>query len=273
MIKGMTGFAQKKFSFKGMRGVVEIKSLNNRYLEIVCHLPVGFNAFEDKIKKILEPQIKRGRINVAINFLNKPSTTVVLNQTLAKEYLLSVKKMQKSLHLKGAISLAEVVNLPGVVSLKEKQVSLPLLWKKIEGVLKQTRDALLKERISEGRCLYQDICRRVAQIHNALRQTQRRLKTIICQKTKMLSQEELSAFLKSSDINEELVRIKFHLNTLSQRSKSNDSAGKELDFICQELLREINTTAAKMPDKEITTYAIQIKSQIERIREQAQNIE
>ncbi|MDP2940465.1 MAG: YicC/YloC family endoribonuclease [Candidatus Omnitrophota bacterium] len=274
MIKGMTGFAQSQFSFQGVKGNVEIKSLNSRHFETVSHLAPGFNAFEDKIKKIVGRKIKRGRINVVINFLTPvPRGSVVLNESVAREYVSKLKHLKRSLKVKDTISLSQIINLPGVLSLEEKQISLPSLWLKIEAALNHAMDVLLKARLSEGRCLGTDIAKWIKQIHGSIRQMQKRAQTVIAKKTQELTTEELSAFLKSSNINEELARLNFHLDSLKKRLKSNDSVGKELDFICQELLREINTAGAKLADKDISACAIQIKSGIEKIREQAQNIE
>ncbi len=273
MIKGMTGFAQSDFIFQAAKGTVEIRSLNNRYFDLACHLPPGFGSFEERVKKILEQKIKRGRITVIVNFLSRPSPKITLNQPLAREYLLSLKKLQKSLNLKDKISFPELVKLPGVFTVHENHIPAATLWAKIEIALKRALEDFLKSRAKEGKCLYSDISRNIRQIQNTLRRMHKSAQLVIQAKSKLLSDEEVSSFLKSSCINEELIRLEFHLHSLQERLKSNDSVGKELDFICQELLREINTSGAKLPDKQVSSCAIKIKSDIEKIREQVQNIE
>lgn len=273
MIKGMTGFGRQEFNCQGVKGMVEIKSLNNRYFDLVCHLPTGFNAFEEQIKKILESKIKRGRITVVINLLQKPTPRLVLNRTLAREYLLSLKKLSQLLKIKQDISSVELLKLPGIFSLEETQVAAHLLWLKIEPVFKKAAAGLMKHRAKEGRFLLRDILQHAKEIRSTLKEMRRKAEAFIRRKAKLLEPEELASFLKSSDINEEITRLNFHLNSLQERMNANDSVGKELDFICQELLREVNTSGAKLADKEVASCAIKIKSDIEKIREQVQNVE
>jgi uncharacterized protein (TIGR00255 family) len=273
MIKGMTGFAQKRFNFKGISGNVGIRSLNNRYFDLACHLPSGLNAFEERIKNILAKHLKRGRVTVLVSFLSKPALKVKQNLPLAKEYLSSLKKLQRALNLKEKAPLLEIIKFPGVFSVEESEVPLALLWQKIEPVLKKALENLLESRLKEGRALFIDISQHIRRIQTTLAQMRRASDGVIRQKSKTLSGEEFSSFVKSSNIDEEMTRIKFHLNSLKARLKSVDSVGKELDFICQELLREVNTCGAKLPDKNVTAFAIKIKSDIEKIREQVQNIE
>lgn len=273
MIKSMTGFAEERFSLKEVKGTAEIKSLNNRYFDLVCHLPIGFSAFEERIKKIFGEKLKRGRVTVLVNFLSKPFPKIILNQPLAKEYLLSLKKLKKSLKLKGEISLAEITKLAGVFVIQENHLPAAALWKGIESALIKALNNLLKSRAVEGKFLCRDISGNIKQIRISLKQMQKAAEAVTRNKSRFLCGEELASFLKSSNIDEEITRLKFHLNTLEQRLKSNDSVGKELDFICQELLREVNTSGAKLADKAVSGCAIKIKSDIEKIREQVQNIE
>ncbi len=273
MIKGMTGFSRSEFSFQGFKGSVEIKSLNNRNFDLACHFPPGLGALEERAKKILEQEFKRGRITVLINFLHKPCLRVSVNQALAQEYLSSLKKIQKALNLKGEIYLSEIVKMPGVLSVEEIPIPGQLLSEKIAIALRQAAESLLRSRSREGACLAKDISAKINHIQKTLMQMQQAAEKVFKRGESALSSDEFSAFLRSSNINEELIRLRFHLNSLKNLLKSRDSVGKELDFICQELLREINTSGAKLPDKQVSSCAIKIKSAIEKIREQVQNIE
>jgi len=272
MIRGMTGFGQAKGEAAGGRFVLEIKSLNHKFLDVVLHLPPGFNVFESRINKLVQKKTRRGRITVALNFSLPPKQNIVLNKSLALDYYKSLKALNKQLGLNDAIKLNDVVSLSGVVEIQGAKISSDI-WPKINTALNQALSALIKMREQEGASIYQDVNSKLQQLQSTLAQIPSRAKVIVTQKSKSLPQEELGLFLKNSDINEEVSRLKYHINNFQKKLRMPVVSGKELDFIAQELQREINTVGAKLPDTQITSSVIKIKDLIEKIREQLQNVE
>jgi uncharacterized protein (TIGR00255 family) len=228
--------------------------------------------FEEKIKKQIQKKLKRGRVVVALTFNVAPRQQVVLNHSLARDYFNVLKTLHRELGLKEPIKLSDVVSLSGIVEIQHAQISSDV-WPKLSSAVAEALENLLKMRQAEGASIYNDISGKLKLLQDELFLIPRRAKVIIAQKSKFLSAEELPIFLKSSDINEELSRLKYHLNNCRNKLKKQLVSGKELDFISQELQREINTVGAKLPDTQITSSVIKIKDLIEKIREQLQNVE
>jgi len=272
MIKGMTGFGQAQREVLGGRFSLEIKSLNHKFLDTVFHLPQGFGMFEERIKKQIKKKLKRGRIVVSMNFNVPPRQNVILNKSLAKDYFNRLKALKKQLGLKEPIKLNDVISLSGIVEVQHSQISSDA-WPKITSAVAEALDNLVEMRHTEGMSIHNDIYSKLYQLQEALVIIPRRAKIIISQKRKALSAEELPLFLKSTDINEEITRLKYHINNFRSKVKKQSVSGKELDFISQELQREINTVGAKLPDTQITSSVIKMKDLIEKIREQLQNVE
>jgi uncharacterized protein (TIGR00255 family) len=273
MINGMTGFGRQNFSSPQAKGFIEIRSLNHKYFDIVFHLPQGFGIFEERLKRLLHSRISRGRVTVSLVFTSRPEDKITVRQDIAKNYLKTFKSLNKSLHLKSDLGLSSVITLPGVIRCEDTQVSPDDLWPCVEKAANAALSNLLKLRRREGDALRRDIGEKIKRINAALRIFPPRIKEIAAGKKKILSHEEFSAFLRASDINEELTRLSYHLNTLKSKLSDGKGAGKEMDFISQELQREINTIGAKLLDKTVSETVIRIKSLVEKIREQLQNIE
>ncbi|MFH1655168.1 MAG: YicC/YloC family endoribonuclease [Candidatus Omnitrophota bacterium] len=272
MTIGMTGFGQAQRQVLGGRFSLEIKSLNHKFLDTVFHLPPGFGMFEEKIKKQIRKKLKRGRVVVSLSFSVPARQKVVLNKALARDYFNNLKTLNRQLGLKEPIKLSDVVGLSGIVEIQHTQVSSDI-WPKISSAVAEALENLMEMRKTEGMSIYNDIFSKLKQLQEALVLIPRRAKIIISQKSKFLAPEELPLFLKSADINEEVTRLKYHVNNFRNKLKKPTVSGKELDFISQELQREINTVGAKLPDTQITTSVIKIKDFIEKIREQLQNVE
>lgn len=272
MIKGMTGFGQAQRQAGGGTFLLEIKSVNHKFLDIVFHLPPGFNIFERKIKNIIQKKIKRGRVTVAINFSLPPRQNIIVNKSLAKDYYNGLKILNKQLGLKDAISLNDIVGLSGVVEVQNAKVSSDM-WPKINSALNEALYKFIEMRQQEGSSIQHDINSKLHNIQSLLSKIPERAKVIVNQRKKELSQDELPLFLKSADINEEITRLRYHVNSFQNKLKKQVASGKELDFISQELQREINTIGAKLPDVQITSNVIKIKDSLEKIREHLQNVE
>jgi len=275
MIKSMTGFgAVKGFISPWGRINLEIRSINHRFLDIVLHLPEGFLHLEQKLKDEISKKVKRGHVILRLEInplqLKKP----VLNKRLIKEYYFSLNQISRQLNLKDKnININTLAELPGVWTM-QSQSSLSLSWVKIKPLVKEALNRLLQGRLQEGRALYKDLATRAQRLGKNLKKIKVRFKKVIKQRVRLYNtEEEKNSFLRSSDINEEVVRLSFHLKNFTRCLKNKKSAGKELDFILQEMQRETNTIGAKSIDAFISNRVVRAKSEIEKMREQVQNVE
>ncbi len=275
MIHSMTGFgvAQGKNSAFG-RISVELRSINHKFLEVVLHMPEGFLFLEDRIKKEIDAKLSRGRVTCAINISRVQAENVFINRALLKKYHKALKSLQHEFGLKEGISLDALIRLPGVFSLEESEIDRTAIWPRLKLLLDKALEDLLRVRRKEGLALQAFLKKRAGALKKDLDYIKSRFNNAVKAKTvRMKSDEERMFFLKDSDIAEEMERLSFHIKNFAQKLDGKGAVGKELDFIAQEMQREANTMVAKSFDASISARVVQLKSQIEKIREQVQNIE
>jgi len=275
MISSMTGFGshEAEIDFLG-RLSVELRCTNHKFTESVFHLPEGMISLEDKLKKEIEGRIRRGRVYCAININGQMAQGIFVNRKLLKSYLHELNAIKKEFHIDDGLSLDSLIRLPGILALKENKPTGTHIWAKLRPVFSQALSNLLKARQKEGKALASLLKKRSELLKKDLVFIKRRF--VVAAKNKMNSiqqEEERLAFLKSADIAEEIDRLHFHIRNFQAKIAKGQAIGKELDFITQEMQREANTLAAKSFDLIISGRAVQMKSQIEKIREQVQNIE
>lgn len=275
MLISMTGFGSKEGEIPLFGKVsVELRSTNHKFLEVVLHMPEGFLSLEDRIKKEIEARAKRGRITCVININGSKAPSVFINEKLLKNYLSVLEKAKRQFQLTGEVGLGTLIQLPGVLSLTESRLPKEKIWPGLRLLLKGAVDNFAKTRQKEGRALYMYLKSRGQILKTEVDAVQTRFKGVVEDKTaKMKTSEERNSFLKDTDITEEIERLSFHIKNFSHKLTKNIPVGKELDFIAQEMQREANTIAAKSCDSVLSVKVIHIKSQIEKIREQVQNIE
>lgn len=275
MLTSMTGFGSKEGEVPLFGKIsVELRSTNHKFLEIVLHMPEGFLSLEDRIKKEIEAKAKRGRITCVININGGKAPSVAINEKLLKNYLVVLGKAKRQFQLTGEVGLGTLIQLPGVLSLTENSAPKEKIWPVLRVLLKAAVDNFAKTRQKEGRALYSYLKSRGQILKEELDAVEGRFKSVLEGKTvKMKTSEEQSGFLKDADISEEIERLAFHIKNFNHKILKSIPVGKELDFIAQEMQREANTIAAKSCDSMLSVKIIQIKSQIEKIREQVQNIE
>ncbi len=275
MLISMTGFGSKDGELPLFGKVsVELRSTNHKFLEIVLHMPEGFLSLEDRIKKEIEAKAKRGRITCVININGGKAPSVFINEKLLKNYLSVLGKAKRQFQLTGEVGLGTLIQLPGVLSLTESSVPKEKIWPGLRILLKGAVDNFAKTRQKEGGALYSYLKSRGQILKEELDAVEGRFKSVLEDKTaKMKTSEERNSFLKDADISEEIERLSFHIKNLNHKFAKSIPVGKELDFIAQEMQREANTIAAKSCDSLLSVKVIHIKSQIEKIREQVQNIE
>ncbi len=273
MIKGMTGFGTADFAYNNVEGVVEIKTVNHRYLDIGFYLPSGCDGVEIKLKEVIAKEIKRGRVNVSFKILTRPKKDVKFNKETLRDYLRQAKLLKKELQIGGDLTIADLIHLPGVVETTEQTMSIKRICGGLEGAVKKALQGVMMMRKREGKALAKDIGEQIKRILFICNEIQKREKQIKKVKRKKFTTEEFSAFQKSIDVNEEIKRLQHHAKEIRQLLRATSPAGKRIDFIAQEMQRETNTIGSKLQDKIVSHKVILLKSKIEKIREQTQNVE
>ena len=292
MIKSMTGFGKGEYRFKGGSVIAELKTVNHKFFDASLKLPEAIAPFEDRIKELLQKNVQRGKINVNIIYDNKAHKHefITINRKLAKSYYAGLEGLKKHLGLKDSLGMKDMMALPGIITCEVTQAGLSDLWAKIEKALSAALSDLVKSREKEGKATCRDLSKRVDNIIELLAGIKSRAHLNIkeyrdkfADRIKDLTrghaidkgrlEMEVAIFAKSSDISEEIERLKNHLSNLKRTISLNGEAGKRIDFIAQELHREINTIGSKSGDFKISKNVIDIKGEIEKIREQAKNIE
>jgi len=274
-MQSMTGFGSKEVEMPSFGKIsVELRSTNHKFLETVFHLPEGFLCLEDKIKKEIEIKIKRGRLVCAITINGSRNPNVFINKALLKSYIATLDGVKKQFHIKEGPSIDTLVHLPGVLSLGEHKIQSSSIWPKLRVLVKGALDELVKTRKKEGKATYVHLKVRAGQLQSSLEIVKARFKKALKDKLNAFNtDEERASFLKDTDVSEEIERLAFHIKNFKNKISKSEPIGKELDFIAQEMQREANTLAAKTFDVAISGRVVQMKGQIEKIREQAQNIE
>ncbi|MDO8489259.1 MAG: YicC/YloC family endoribonuclease [Candidatus Omnitrophota bacterium] len=253
---------------------MELKCTNHKFLETVFNLPEGLISLEDKLKKEIESRIRRGRIYCAINIKDQVIHGIFVNRKLLKNYLHELNSIKKEFKIEDGLTLDSLIRLPGILSLKENKPTGSHIWDKLKPVFLQALMNLLRARQKEGAALAGLLKNRSELLNKDVLFVKQRFAVAIKNRIKKIqTPEERLAFQKSADIAEEIDRLHFHIKNFQHKIASGGSVGKELDFITQEMQREANTLAAKSFDLVISGRAVQMKSQIEKIREQVQNIE
>jgi len=292
LIKSMTGFGRGETNSDVLKINIEMKSVNHRYCEIVLHMPRSMNVLEDGIKRVIQEKIGRGRIDVFVNLHISSSdrTKVKVDETLAASYIQAVKELKEKLPLTGETTVTELLQLPGVFSLEESEVDIEQWWPDIRAALEQARAGLMDMRLREGDRLAADIQARSVRIAAFVDQIEQRSPVVVEEYRERLRQRlhdlldsgtldparldaEVVLLAERSSIAEEIVRLKSHLVQLGDDLELDTPVGRKLDFLLQEFNREINTISSKSSDLTINRTVVEVKSELEKIREQIQNIE
>lgn len=294
MIKSMTGYGRSE-SVKGDRNyVVEIKSLNHRYLEISLRTPLTLSPLEVDIKKKIGEQFSRGRIDAIIrmDFSNgqEGEGRYELNLPLVRNYYEMLVKLKQELNLKDDVTLQTITGLRDVFVQSEPGLDIAVISAELGKVLDEAMAALKEMRKTEGENLFRDLTTRIDLIERALdsiaisapyvvREYQKRVAARIREITEGMAvdeirlNQEVAVMAEKSDITEEVVRLRSHIHQFGELIKSDETAGRKIDFLIQEMIREVNTIGSKSSDLEISRHIVEIKSELTKLREQAQNIE
>ncbi len=292
MIQSMTGYGKCEKTVNDKIITVEIKSVNSRYMEYSSRLPKGFAFLDDKLKKLLSESISRGKVELmlACHSITESDMTVSANIGLAKEYYDAINNIKQELGLKSSLSAEDISRYPDVLLMQKSQKNEEQLWEDIKSVAIIAIENYIKMREIEGESLVKDILQRLEFISKAvltIDETSKdrlqkyrdklyaRLKEVlennIIDEARILT--EAAIFADKTSVDEETVRLSSHIEQYKAILSEGGVAGRKLDFLTQELNRETNTIGSKCNEISVTQLVIDMKAEIEKIREQVQNIE
>lgn len=292
MTRSMTSFARAVGSAKENHWAVEIRSVNHRYFEFSVKLPPAVNALENQVRDLVKSDLKRGKIMVSVSRDGESAKDrrLAFDDEAVSFYIGSLQKLKKRFKLSGEVTVSDVLRFPGAFINEESQEDPEEQWTSIKKVLTRALTEAGKSRELEGGKLAQDILQRLDTIEQTVKKIeklskaeperlrkklQERVEQLLADRTKDSErlEREVAFLAERSDITEETVRLRSHLALFRSRLKAEGEVGRELDFLCQEMNREINTMGSKSQLFEISTEVVSVKGELEKIREQIQNIE
>ncbi|HZK56127.1 MAG TPA: YicC/YloC family endoribonuclease [Desulfosporosinus sp.] len=292
MANSMTGFGRGEASVGGYQFTIELKSVNHRFLEILVRAPRHLVGFEEQIRKTLQGKFQRGRIEVSVNLVKTEAMKrlVKVDKDLALSYDKILKDLALALHTTYETDVYRLVAFPEILSVVDPEIELDILWGACTEALKLASDSFAQMRSIEGEKLASDLLQRLDFITQSLQHIAERSPLVVSDYQErlqdriqtLLKEVELDAtrlanevvyFADRASITEELVRFESHLAQGREALRSNDSVGRRLDFLIQEMNREINTIGSKANDLKIGQQVVGIKSELEKVREQIQNLE
>ena len=287
----MTGFGRAKYENEGRIYTVEIKSVNHKYSDISIKLPRFLNYIEDKIRKTISKSISRGKIDVFITFENYSSkgTNIKVNRELAKQYLEELRELENETNIDFRLSVVDISRFPEILKIEDDE-NEEIIEEEVLIATQMALDKFINMRQIEGQRLVEDIEERVVEIKDKVEKIEKlsenlvqdyinKLETRVNEllQTSVVDEnriaQEIVIFSDKSSIEEELTRLKSHLGQFLDLLKLSSPIGKKMDFLVQEINRETNTIGSKANSLDITNLVVEIKTEVENIREQIQNIE
>ena len=288
----MTGYGHGEIDHGGTKFSVELNSVNRKQSDIVINLPRDLAELEPRIRQTINENISRGRTNVVVTFHNNPNGArpLALDTELARSYHEAMRSLQKELNAPGEITISTVLQAPGVMRFTEQAVKSEEAWPSIDRALRAALAELIKMREREGRHLAKDLIHRLKAIRKKLKEIRalhpdvvKRYRASLIDRIQKAGLpiatdderllKEISFFADRADVSEELTRLESHLAQFAHHLRRNEPAGRTLEFITQEIFRELNTLGAKANDAAITQRVVACKAELEKIREQVQNLE
>lgn len=293
MIKSMTAYGQGEYEWNGTVFSADVKSLNNRYRDIILHLPASLQGLEDFIRAHISSRVGRGRIELSIQVDKKYKETnydFELNRPLIRSYLDMFKQLGEEFGLDKKIGPDDLLQIKDIFYMKAREIDADESRAAVQEVLAQALDSLDSMRNQEGRAIEEDISKRLAIIKERLDYIEEKSPLVVEEyKEKLRSrigmisdgmkldegrlEQEVAIFANRCDITEEVVRARSHLAQFYNYMSMQEAVGRRLDFLIQELNREINTISSKASNASISANAVEVKAELEKIREQIQNIE
>lgn len=292
MIKSMTGFGRCLESIGGKDILVEIKSVNHRYYEFSARVPRAYGYLEEKLKGFLQGKISRGKVEVGVTVYNAEAEneSIEVNRDVAKQYITALRSANEELGLTDDLTLSKLMRLPDIFNVRKTEADEDTVWDGVKTVAGKALDNFIAMREAEGRKMRDDVLSRLGYITELVGKieqkspetTEKYRKRLYDKLSDILNDKnideqriitEAAIFSEKIAVDEETVRLRSHIHQCRELLDSDEAVGRKLDFLIQEFNREANTIGSKAQDIEITKIVVELKSEIEKIREQIQNIE
>ena len=293
MIKSMTGYGRGEYSNSGYNMKIEIKTVNHRYNDISVRMPRHMCYLEESIKKMIKENISRGKVDVYVNleYVGGAPIDIKVDMELARSYRDSLERINSELELPGEIRINNVLSLSDIIKTEKKEIDEELLWEVVRVSLEEALEDLMGMKYREGQELQDDMIANLDQVDIILEEIELRSPEVVREYRDKLRiridelldgsieidddklSHEVAYFADKSNINEEVIRLKSHIGQFREILKEEETVGRKLDFLMQEMNREINTIGSKANDVHISSRVVAVKAEIEKIREQVQNLE
>lgn len=288
----MTGYGRGEVDAEGVKFSVELNSVNRKQSDIVINLPREFSELEPLVRQAINEKLSRGRTNVNVNYQQgtNGARKLALDTSLARSYHDAMRALQRELNAPGEITIDKILAAPGVMKLAEDNMNAAQAWPAVERALNTALAELIKMREREGKHLAKDLIHRLKVIRSEIKQVRALFPEVVKKYRAALFEriqkagldlsldderllKEVSIFADRSDVSEELTRLESHLAQFAHHLRKNEPVGRTLEFITQEIFRELNTLGAKANDAAISQHVVVCKAELEKIREQIQNLE
>ncbi len=292
MIKSMTGYGCCEIQKPEYKLSIEIKAVNHRYCDLSIKLPKKFNAFEQQIRTVMKEYAQRGKIDVFIGYEEYADSNakIVYHANIAKEYMQAIREAQTQFGLESEITPERLIRFPEVVSMEEENMDLTEVYPVLEEALRGAAGQFTQARQKEGQHLKEDLLGKLEQIERSVTMVEERSPAMLQEYRRKITEKvqellgdtkvddsvlatELAVFADKVCVDEETVRLRSHIKNMRDTFALDEPVGRKLDFIAQEMNREANTILSKANDRELSNTAIDLKTEIEKVREQIQNIE
>ena len=292
MLKSMTGFGRYENTTEKYKICVEMKAVNHRYLDLGIKMPKKFNAFESALRNLMKNEVQRGKVDMYITFedYSAESSALKYNAALAAEYMAVFKQMSEQFGIVNDVTASMLGRCPDVLTMASAEADEEELWKILSEAVAAARDKFVASRIAEGEQLRADLLSKLDAMSGYVDEIEARFPQVLVEYHTRLEDkvkellgdntydenrilQEVAVYSDRICVDEEMVRLRSHINTMKDELRRGGAVGRKLDFIAQEMNREANTTLSKSGDLRLSDTAIALKTEIEKVREQVQNIE
>lgn len=292
MLRSMTGFGRERAAFDEREILVEIRSVNHRFYEFTARTPRAYGYLDEKLKSLLGGKITRGKVEVSVYIYNKEGVNadITVNKEIAHGYLDALRAAAPELEVEDDLKLSDIMRLPDLFTVVKTQENEEQVWEQVKQTAESALEKFVEMREVEGVKMHDDIASRldcIEQMVNSVEERSPKVNDLYREKlyaklTELLKDRniddsrvltEAAIFSEKTAVDEETVRLHSHIAQFRTLINSSEPVGRKLDFLVQEMNREVNTTGSKCSDLEITRTVVDLKSEIEKIREQIQNVE
>ncbi len=292
MLRSMTGFGRERAAFEEREILVEIRSVNHRFYEFTARTPRAYGYLDEKLKSLLGGKITRGKVEVSVYIYNKEGVNadITVNKEIAHGYLDALRAAAPELEVEDDLKLSDIMRLPDLFTVVKTQENEEQVWEQVKQTAESALEKFVEMREVEGVKMHDDIASRLGFIEQMVKSVEERSpkvndlyrEKLYAKLTELLKDRniddsrvltEAAIFSEKTAVDEETVRLHSHIAQFRTLINSSEPVGRKLDFLVQEMNREVNTTGSKCSDLEITKTVVDLKSEIEKIREQIQNVE